>query len=164
MKKLMDDQFIRKKALCYAHYLYRNTMIEVYHSSGCFMDQHLYTAMCKIVDEKLKELAGKDQIVDKVLLNDPSVIDDIIQTPKNGILKTINLCQDIAADMKAGRNWDEAEILPFNSQTRLCQYILNGNFKKYCDEARILTDENMKALNKDIHNRIYTALIKGALK
>lgn len=161
---IMDDQFIREKALCLAQYLYRNTMIEVYHSSGCRMDQHLYTTMCRVIDSRLKKLSGKNEIVDKILRNDPSVIDDIIRTPKNGVLKTITLCQDITSDMKSGKDWDDAELVPFNANMKLPQYILDGKFKEYCEESKPLSDENMKILNKDIHNRIYTALINGTLK
>jgi hypothetical protein len=156
----MNDALLRKKAKCYAHYLYRNTEIEDFHAMNSIIDQQLYSRMLRGINYRLHCLKGKSQFVDKVLMLDASFKDDISKLPHQEIGRTIILCSNILYNTRdMGIDWDDAELVEYHNEKQVARFILGGKFKELYMKSERLTDDNMKIINKDIHNRIYTLLV-----
>ena len=151
----MDNEVvIQRKALCLAHFLYRNTIIEDYHSEGVTMDLQLYEEIKSIVKQGLKLINENAGILDSIFE----------QKDKEKIIRSANLpiVREVIFNMLMGNDWDAPTLLVYNGSDAPENYILDGVFLDFCKLHKPLSDTNMKILNKDIHSRIYT-LIKNKI-
>lgn len=150
------------------HYVYRNTLIEDYHSQRIKMDMKLYKKIYKVVCIKLKEVKkfhpyiynSPQKFPDlKDMRNCLIVINSVSEEAK---LKAIKYCEAIWLNMFYGTSWEVAAKLDINSNMKYeAAYILEGHFIECCKNGEILDNKTMCYINKDIHNRVYTLLVNG---
>ncbi len=62
-----------------------------------------------------------------------------------------------------GHNWDEPKVLDEDVPKDLASYVLGGAFLECCNQHKVLNDETMCYINKDVYNRFYTLVIKEFL-
>ena len=161
-----DEKRIMARSI--THYVYRNTVLEDYHSKCVKMDMKFYKKIYKVVYTKLEEVKkyhpyiynSPQKFPDlKDMRNCLIVFNNVSQEMK---LETIKYCEAIWWNMFYGTNWEVAKKIDINSNMK-CEaaYILEGHFIQCCRNGEILDDKTMCYINKDIHNRVYTLLVNG---
>lgn len=161
-----DEKRIMARSI--THYVYRNTVLEDYHSKCVKMNMKFYKKMYKVIYTKLEQVKkfysyiynSPQKFPDiKDMRNCLAIIDNV---PERNKLEAIEYCEAIWWNMYYGSNWEVAERLDINSNME-CEaaYILEGHFIECCKKGEYLNDKIMCYINKDIHNRVYTLLLGG---
>lgn len=162
---IIDSMNDRQLALVYAHYLYRNTDLEKYHAQKAVMNMNFYDKIYEIVNEKVKIVKRNQK-----KLYDISTIDEakemLFKMPKSSAEEFIDYFENMHAYsvLPCGTDWDAAEALNMEIPDDLTAFILDGYFRECCEQNKILDNEAMCYINKDVHNRIYTLVCKGSFE
>lgn len=157
MRKQMDKKILAKSI---AHYVYRDTKLEDFHSRSIFMNKEFYSTVYKIVYRKT-------QIVKKYLnyIYEIKNIYDIkaliIKYNLSKPLEFYRFAYTIFCGLLSGSDWNDPQPLTDTPTKSIASYILNGHFKECCNNHKILDDSTMCYINQDIYNRTYTLLING---
>lgn len=164
---LNTNQEERKLALAITHYAYRNTVLEDYHSDSITMDKSFYKKIYKTVYCKLKNVEKFHKYI-KIFHSDTNFkeeLEKLLNTvPEENHFKFLRYFNDIMLEVQlnCGVAWDPAEVVDCNINGKsLAHYVLSGCFVECCEKGAILDNATMCYINKDIHNRIYTLLVKG---
>ncbi|MDE6656661.1 MAG: hypothetical protein K2J85_06705 [Anaeroplasmataceae bacterium] len=154
----------RKMALAITHYAYRNTFLEDYHSESKRLDMNFYNELYSIVDEKLRNVLLFHKYIEgypKEQINKADIEDLTATVPEELRVKFLEYLLDILFHSNFGSDWDTAEILECNLNGEcITDFVLSGHFLECCKNGEILSDKIMCYINKDVHNRIYTLLLK----
>ena len=60
-------------------------------------------------------------------------------------------------------NWDQPIEVSDEFDGDIAGFLLDGTFRKACQEGWILGDESMNKINHDVNNRMYTLIKKGVI-
>ena len=146
-----NENFLRKLALSITHYAYRNTELEDYHSENVVMDMDFYQTIFKIVDSKIENVKKYTKYLTLGLY--------VSEEERESVSEYV---RHLDFNCRYGSGWDQAKLLDeIPENTDYTQYILSGEFLKACKSNFELDDDAMCKINKDIHNRIFTLLVKG---
>ena len=155
----------RKLALSITLYAYRNTKLEDYHSENVRMNAEFYKKIYGIVSSKLKNVKLLHKYVENYSgkLESKDDLNTFLNTvPEELHFKFLRYMPDIIWGMTCGTNWSPAELVtPPKARQSLANYVLAGEFSECCGNGEYLDDKTMCKVNKDVHNRVYTLLIKG---
>lgn len=160
----MEQSLFTEKQLarCYAHYVYRNTVIEDFHAEGVCMDDAIYRKMYRVVRAKTENIKKYSQYL-SLLEYGENIAQGLDTLPPDIAVPVIRFIKDIIFNSYMGSGWEEAQLLDKLPEKSMPHYILAGTFREYCDDHAKLTDSAMREINKDIHNRIYTLIVHKML-
>lgn len=152
----------RQLANCYTHYIYRNTIIEKFHTERRCLNSILYKKMYRVVYNRVKKVNKYSKYL-YLLDCGENMSQELDKIPEDSVMSVIRFIKDIVFNSYMGHNWDEAEALDELPDNGIASFILSGKFKECCNNNEKLSDQTMYYINKDIHNRIYTLIINGLL-
>ena len=141
-------------------FLYRNTIIEDFHCKNIKMDEKLYKTIYGVVYRGYKLLAENKRILE-ILLSDRPIFTFVKELNEKKL--NVRVAQGIFVLLPSNPGWDKPTKLDIEIPKSKVKFILDGEFKKCCNEGCYLNDDIMCRVNKDICNRIYTLLINDIL-
>ena len=151
----MNDRFsLEELSIGVTHAVYRNTEVEDFHADGRVMDKAFYDDVYHIVSEKVAVLIKSMCLLICAYQNGLFAILDL----KNVSADEMAFLQNIIFGIQCGSNWDVPHKMNLCPGDDIAGFLLDGEFKKYCDEKRIFNDSVMKPINEDIVDRVYCVL------
>ena len=161
---LIQEISTQNLSVAIAHYVYRNTRIEDFHSEEAVLNADLYALMHDIVGRKIACVRHFLPLLKNV------------ETPEAWNEAAAKLCSAEAAKefasfsaevlfkMNSNAGWDTAKEIKQRKDGALADFVVSGAFAQGCREGWHLTDDVMRRINRDINDRIYTLLIYGRLE
>jgi hypothetical protein len=179
---LKDTNYKINIPLAMSHIIYRNTIVEDFHADGKPLNKEkanilysdMYNHLLKI--EEMRDLALI--ALEKNHNNE--------ETTEEENLNFMSYLNAMAFSTRCGSNWDQPEDVSKIEYKRFCElanqlehyyvlefeeylegviaYLWNGELKKAFDNEIILTNNVMKIINKDIHNKLkylYDLVVDG---
>ena len=154
----------RKYALAITHYVYRNTdIVENNHCRNIVMDMAFYRAVYRSVKRKAEEVVEFKAALSEVeATQSPESVAALV--PEERRLSFLRYLLAMMENARSfGGDWDAPNPVEEEVGERYVTFLLGGVFREKCLEHARLNDDAMRAINKDLYDRIYTLVIKGIL-
>ncbi len=154
----------RETAKVYTHYIFYRTLIEIVHSNNGMLDMNIYPLIKSSVKFKIERLRrnytilyaadnSEGEVANILRLGWPRVYDFMEFLENMHTYNMWNFTPEIydAVQMECPEN------------PNVIEYLLPEKLLEYSRKDIIITDEIVKELVTDMHNRIYTLVIKRHL-
>ena len=159
VNSLSDEEL----AKIFAHFIYRDTEVEYFHSKTVRMDETLYKAIFRIVSSNLKKIARNHRLLAAIKEEElSSVLAAMYPTRAIEFVKYAKVFFDYCS-FKAWMDWNTPVLLQTDIQKDKAAYILGGAFREGCTLHWPFDDVAMCRINKDVCNRTYTLIHAGLL-
>jgi hypothetical protein len=158
--------------LAMSHFIYRNTIVEDYHADGKPLTEEQAKILYNYMYSYLLKFNEMRNSVTKIIEKRTSVEE---MTPEE--IKEFSFYMGaLSFSTRCGSNWDEPEDVSEIEYSKFCEkweqldacyilefeeylegviaYLWNGELGKAFANKIVLTDEAMKIINKDIHNKL----------
>ncbi len=150
-------------AKIFAHYVYRDTDVEDYHSKAVLMDDTLFASVYRIVSSNLLKIARNHNLLISVKLEElDSTLESMYPTRAMEFLKYAQMFSNYCS-FKPGLNWNAPVFMERKPSKDKAKFLLEGAFREGCTLHWIFNDEAMCRINKDVYNRTYTLVLLGLL-
>lgn len=161
---LIQEINTQNLSVAIAHYVYRNTRIEDFHSEDAVMNASLYALMHDIVERKIACARRFLPLLRSI--ETPEAWNEAADKLHSAERAKEFACfsAEVLFRMNSNAGWDAAKETEQPKDEALADYILGGAFTRGCREGWHLTDDVMCRINRDINDRIYTLLIYGRLE
>ncbi|MBE6679524.1 MAG: hypothetical protein E7598_03280 [Ruminococcaceae bacterium] len=158
---IINEITTQNMSVALVHYIYRDTVIEDYHSECVIMDGALYEIIYKVVRKNLSRAKRFYPVFKRI--KEP---DDVVLLPRETFSSSLAkefllFAAGILMLNNTNAGWDDAKEIEWKNFKKPAEFVLNGVFKEYCDNHVVLDDKAMCEINKDINNRVYTLLCSG---
>lgn len=161
---LIQEISTQNLSVAIAHYVYRNTRIEDFHSEDAIMNASLYALMHDIVESKIACVRRFLPLLRSI--ETPEAWNEAAAKLHSAEAAKEFACfsAEVLFKMNSNAGWDAAKETEQPKDEALADYILGGAFVQGCREGWHLTDDVMRRINRDINDRVYTLLIYGWLE
>ncbi len=149
-----------KLAIIYTHYIYRNTIIEKYHTQNMTMDESLYKRIHKVVAQKPTYLS-KFIVFDKEIVTSEDIARTCMSLDSTTGKEFLRFLSELKEPF--GNDWDNPIEYKDEQIKNKADYILGGNFIESCKKHVTFNDYAMRYINKDICNGVYTLIQRNQL-
>lgn len=161
---LIQEISTQNLSVAIAHYVYRNTKIEDFHSEDAALNGNLYALMHDIVERKIacvrRFLPLLRSVETPEAWNEAAAQLHSAQAAK----EFAAFSAEVLFKMNSNAGWDAAKEVTQPKDGALADFVLGGVFVQGCREGWHLSDDVMCRINRDINDRIYTLLIYGWLE
>lgn len=161
---LIQEMSAQNLSVAIAHYVYRNTKIEDFHSEDAVMNASLYVLMHDIVEKKLAYVRQFIPLLRSI--ETPEAWNEAAAALRSAEAAKEFACfsAELLFKMNSNAGWDAAKEAKQPEDEALADFVLSGAFAQGCREGWHLSDDVMCRINRDINDRIYTLLIYGRLE
>ena len=151
-------------AISFTMRMFRDTIIEDFHSECVKMDMDFYYDSCDYLDGLIKNVKKCKKVIAIYYEND--TYKKYMEKKNNNELSGMEqtFYRDIFYYIKHNSWWDCPELIPNSKPSFSANYIYGGKFLEQCQRGSKLNDTVMNELNHDICNRFYTLIKSGYFK
>lgn len=154
---------LEEQAFWLSRMIYRDTVIEDYHSNEVALDIEIYHVILKTVAENVEKVLSYHHIVLNIR-QQQDVDKELRRMSLPAREEFIRYVMSIHYLSMCKCNWEPPEKIELLARPKdLAEFILDGHFIECCKNHCILSDSVMYYINKDIYNRIYTLLCENLL-
>lgn len=158
---IINEITTQNMSVALVHYIYRDTVIEDYHSECAIMDEELYEIIYKVVRKNLSRAKRFYPVLREI-----EGVEDIVETIRSNFYYPLAkefpcFAAGLIPFQFTNYDWDEAKEIECKNFKNPADFVLGGVFEEYCRNHVVLDDKAMCEINKDINNRIYTLLYNG---